>query len=354
MNIGIYSPDLDTFTLNEKYLLAAASLLSFEHKVTIFWDDTLILKKAAEKFSLDLSRVNISSNVFSGKTNFLKRFLSTLSFDRLLFSSKGSIPFVGAKKLLVLFQKPVGGMNTDSFAFIFRKSRVSKFVTVSHYTKKFIDSKFGSESIVLYPPSMSDINIDAQKENMILSVIELDYASVKRHIKEVETVLLAFKMFQKKRLKGWRLVICCNTSLNEDDCIKLEKKITHKKAQLVLNPSLDSIIELLSKAKIYWQATGFKENLEEFPERAEQFGTFALDAMSYGAVPMLINKGGLPEIIIDNENGYLWDSIEELVENTHRICVDNKKFQDMSEKAIDTSANFSIERFKQDLNHLIW
>lgn len=355
MNIGIYSPYLDTLTGGEKYIFTAASCLSSEHKVTVFWDDPSILQKASEKFNLDLSLVTISKNVFTKDISLLKRLILTNKYDRILYLSDGSIPLVASKKLFIHFQFPVEWVNTNSFPFLLKKSRISKIICNSYFTKKFIDKKFNVNSYVLYPPSDTNTNPIPPKENIILTVGRFSVLTNKTDFKKLGLLVNAFKKFQKKRLKGWKFTIVTSVMPDmENEFEDFQKNINSTAINVYKNTSYQEIINLYGRAKIYWHASGFGENLDKHPERAEHFGISTVEAMSYGAVPVVIDAGGQPEIVKNNENGMLWNSEDELIDMTHRIAVDRDLFEKLSANAVVSSKNFTIKRFCEELNHLIW
>jgi len=355
MNIGIYSPYLNTLTGGEKYIFTAASCLSKEHKVTIFWEDLGILEKASSKFDVDLTKVTIAENVFAKNYGTLKRIIKTLKYDRILFLSDGSIPIIGAKKLLVHFQFPVEWVNTNSFMFLFKKSRISKLICNSHFTKHYIDKKFKTDSYVLYPPATLNKKELPLKNNIILTVGRFSILPNGKDFKKLEFLATAFKKFQKKRLKGWNLSIVTSVPPElSEQFEKLEKKISSTHIKIYKNVSFSEIEDIYSKAKIYWHASGYMENLEKHPERAEHFGISTVEAMSFGAVPIVINVGGQPEIVKNNDNGFLWNTEEELIELTHKVIVDKELYKKVTERAIETSKNFTTERFCEELNHLVW
>ena len=202
MKIGIYSPYLDTLTGGEKYIFTMASCLSLEHEVTIFWDDFTILDEASKKFGLELSKVKVLPNILRNK-GFLGKFIDTLTYDRFIFLSDGSIPLLGAKKLFIHFQFPVEWANTSSLAFQIKKMFISKIICNSYYTKHYIDKKLGINSIVLHPPAEVKLKESLEKENTILTVGRFNRLTNGSDFKKLEEMVTAFKQFQKKRLKGW-------------------------------------------------------------------------------------------------------------------------------------------------------
>lgn len=354
MRIGIYSPYLATLTGGEKYIFTAADCLSREHKVTIFWDDASILKKAEEKFSLDLKNVELYPNIFDKHVGFLKRFFETLKYDRILFLSDGSIPIVGARKLLVHFQFPVEWVNTNSFVFLFRKSRISKIICNSGFTKQFIDKKFKVNSFVLYPPATTSGKI-FPKENSILTVGRFSMLKNGTDFKKLSFLVKCFKKFQKKRLKGWKMNIVTSVQPDMDEQFeKFSKNINSSYISVYKNATFEEIEKLYGKAKIYWHAAGFLEDLQKNPERAEHFGISTVEAMSFGAVPVVVNAGGQVEIVQNGDNGFLWNTEEELIERTHKLATDKMLLDELSRKAVESSKRFTHERFCEELNHLIW
>lgn len=354
MRIGIYSPYLQTLTGGEKYIFTAASCLSKEHDVSIFWNDSEILSKASRQFNLELDKVKIVDDIFSHEYSLIKRFFLSTKYDRILFLSDGSIPIVYCK-LIVHFQFPVEWVNTNSFPFLFKKSRISKIVCNSYFTKKYIDKKFGKESFVLYPPASTNHDKLEEKENLILTVGRFSILPNGTDFKKLAFLAESFKKFQRKRLKGWKMAIV--TSVKEEDeeeFKKFQRKIKNNKITIHKNASHEQIVSLYKKAKIYWHASGYGEDLMKFPERAEHFGISTVEAMSYGAVPVVVDAGGQPEIVKEGENGYLWRSVDELINKTHRLAVQKDLFAKLQEMGIETSKRFGKDRFCEELNHLIW
>ncbi len=354
MRIGIYSPYLQTLTGGEKYVFTAASCLSKEHDVVVFWDDKEILARASKQFNLDLENVKVVDDIFSHSYPPAKRFLSSTKYDRIFFLSDGSIPFIYCK-LIVHFQFPVEWVDTNSFLFMLKNSRISKVVCNSYFTKRYIDKKFGKDSFILYPPASTNSEPLGEKENLILTVGRFSILPNGTDFKKLAFLAESFKKFQRKRLKGWRMAIVTSVKGEDEDRFnKFQSEIKNSKITIYKNASHEQIISLYKKAKIYWHASGFGEDLLKFPERAEHFGISTVEAMSYGAVPVVVDAGGQPEIVKENENGYLWKSEDELIKKTHKLAVNKDLFANLQEEGVETSKRFGKERFCEELNHLIW
>ena len=66
----------------------------------------------------------------------------------------------------------------------------------------------------------------------------------------------------------------------------------------------------------HFRAAGYGVDEAAYPQNLEHFGIVTVEAMSYGCVPVVINKGGQAEIVQHGVNGFLWNSLEELAEYT--------------------------------------
>ena len=55
--------------------------------------------------------------------------------------------------------------------------------------------------------------------------------------------------------------------------------------------------DLYGRASIFWHAAGLGEDPERHPDRYEHFGITTVEAMSAGAVPVVIDAAGQAEIV---------------------------------------------------------
>jgi len=89
------------------------------------------------------------------------------------------------------------------------------------------------------------------------------------------------------------------------------------------------------------------------PEETEHFGMTVVEAMDSGLVPLVVAKGGLTEIVKDGQNGYTWQTTEELVAKTQLLLASPEALQKMSHLSQDSSQNFSKKSFEEKLLNLI-
>ncbi len=87
------------------------------------------------------------------------------------------------------------------------------------------------------------------------------------------------------------------------------------------------------KNKIYGEALGFLNPVQW----KEPFGLVMVESMATGTPVIAFNKGASPEIIADNETGYLVDNIDQMVEAIKKIsAIDRKKCRQRVEKMFTT------------------
>jgi glycosyltransferase involved in cell wall biosynthesis len=102
---------------------------------------------------------------------------------------------------------------------------------------------------------------------------------------------------------------------------------------------------LYQEAKIFWHAAGMNSDEETHPELAEHFGITTVEAMSAGCVPVVVNKGGQPEIVEHGVSGFVWNTPDELQEYTARLMKDEELWRRMSKAARLRAEKFSRQAF---------
>ncbi len=350
MKIGIYDPYLDTLSGGEKYMLSMASCLSKDNDVYIFWNDEEdIRKRAKSKLGIDLENVKFLDNIFSAKTSFVNRFRASRKFDKIIYLSDGSIPVLGCS-LFVHFQFPVEYVR-NTYKNRFKIKRAEAVICNSFFTKVFIDKKFGINSVVLYPPASSFSS--SKKENIILHVGRLGLDSNGVNFKKQDVMIDVFKKMIDSGLKNWKFLLIIGTKIEDSEKLSSLRELSKGyPIEILENVGQDALSEYYSKSKIYWHATGFGEDVEKYPEKAEHFGMSTVEAMSAGVVPVAINAGGQKEILRE-EDGFLWDSLRQLEEYTLRLINSPELLLSMSKNSIQRSMFFTGDRFCKEIKEII-
>lgn len=353
MKIGIFDPYLDDLGGGEKYMITLAECLSQDNSVTVFWDNKEDLKKVAERFSLDISRIILKSNIFSPDYNFFKRCIASMAYDAIVVLSDGSIPLVFSRKLFIHLQQPFPTIRM-SLKSNLKKMRVNSFFCNSFFTKSFIDKEFGINSKVLYPPVNVKIK-ESKKENIILHVGRFRVVNMgTQDYKKQEVMINTFRKMVDRGLENWKFILAIG--LQESDRSqfnRLQKKAEGYPIEFLINLNNDGLGKIYSKSKIYWHASGYGEDLNANPELAEHFGISTVEAMSAGVVPVVINKGGQKEIIEDGKNGFLWKDLGDFIEKTNDLIKDKKLWDQMSVNAKERSKMFGGDKFCNELKNII-
>lgn len=355
MKIAIYSPYLDTAGGGEKYILTIAECLSKENEVDILLDDHLFnigidaIKSKIEKLhGLDLSLVNFTKSPMGNGGNFLSRLLFLKQYDWLFFLTDGSIFWSSAKNSVVHFQVPFSDAPNGIWG---RLKQMSWDMAIynSDFTKRIVEKSWKIKGLVIYPPVSIERFTPLPKKNQILSVGRFfGFLKDKKH----EFLIDTFKgMVDKNNLKGWGLHLAGAAGEGDMEYVeKLKKQAEGYEIYFYPNAQIEEISKLYGESAVYWHAAGFGE---EDPKKFEHFGIVAVEAMAAGSIPVVINKGGLKEIVDDRINGFLWNSPEELEKFTLDIIENPKEASRIRAQGMKKAQEFSQEKFINKIKELV-
>lgn len=377
---GIYDPYLDTLGGGERYILTVAEvLLKNGYQVDLFWNgDQSLLAKAKDRFSLELDGLNFVPDIFGltpksidlvednealtklsqnhqtkiSLINKFKKIFSNIQITRhyglFFYLSDGSLPLLFSKHNILHAQVPFNFKPNfrDKIFNYFKILQFKEIVCNSKFTAKIIDNLYGKSSKVIYPPVDIDKFTKSNQENIILTVGRFDNVL---NAKRQDVLIEAFSKLIKTNPQ-WKLVLAGGSLENPDrnSYLKHLKFIAQNlPVEFVINPSFSELQALYSRSKIYWHAAGFGVNQNVHPEETEHFGIAVVEAMSSGLVPLVVNRGGLPEIITDNFNGYLWEDIDTLVSKTNLLIASPEIMSTFSRNALESVALFSKAEFSR-------
>lgn len=86
-----------------------------------------------------------------------------------------------------------------------------------------------------------------------------------------------------------------------------------------VNGGPDVLAGLYLQCDIYWHATGINDDVSNRPERFEHFGITIVEAMSAGAVPVVLRHGGPSNLVEDGRTGFLAGNREDLRDITAKV-----------------------------------
>ncbi len=223
----------------------------------------------------------------------------------------------------------------------------------SEFTKYWIKKYWNIESCLLYPLIDVDQFSSGVKTKKIISIGRFFAGG---HNKKHDVMIKAFKEMVDDHLEDWELVLIGGSTPGEEHIrylktLKLESE--NYPIKFLVDTPYAKLVDYLQCSSIYWHASGFGEDVTVNPVRFEHFGITTVEAMASGAVPVVINKGGQPEIINHGKNGYLWDDIEHLKKYTYSLMEDPQLFDRLSKQAQADSKKYSTEAFENSLKELL-
>ena len=235
------------------------------------------------------------------------------------------------------------------------------FISNSCFTNQWLGKRWPKvkRSMVVYPPCFDSADLkgrydEKQKKNIILSVgrFFVDWHN-KRQVEMIQ-----FFMNGKDKFENFEYHLVGNVqSDNPKDLeyLKEVKNLAAKAGNVFVheNCPYSELVDLYKKAKIFWHATGYGISEEDEPEKMEHFGITTVEAMSYGAVPVVIDKAGQKEIVEQGVTGFKWLTEEECVGFTAKLASDDGLRKAMAKKASASLEPFSYEAFYKKMKSVV-
>lgn len=350
VKVGIFDYYLDTYGGGEKDICTMAQALSPYYDVEIISFKNAPKNELESKLNVDLSNVKIikaapftSYNLFSRALRFVSVKTAWKNLTRRYDLFVNLVNYVPppsyAKKNILRVQFPTDKKNL--------MENNNLLIVNSEYVRNWTKIRWGADAEVLYPPVEHFRR--GIKENIFLSVGRFFQGG---HNKKHLNMISAFKRMCDNGLKGWEFHLVGGVlagKKNEEYLREVKKAI--KGYPIFIHPDLSFSLlsDFYSKSKIYLHSAGFGEDCELYPERYEHFGITTVEAMSAGCVPVVINGGGQPEIVSHGENGFLWNTEEELIECCWKVIKDEHLFERLSASAEAASTKFGVERYQREV-----
>jgi glycosyltransferase involved in cell wall biosynthesis len=219
----------------------------------------------------------------------------------------------------------------------------------SAYTQGWVKRLWGRDSEVFHPPVT--LVPRGTKEPVILSVGRFLLPGTGHNKKQLEMVE-AFRRLYERGAHGWQfhLVGGC---LPEHAAYLGQIRAAAEGLPVVLHPDASGadLRALYGRASIFWHAAGLDEHIERHPDRHEHFGITTVEAMSAGAVPVVIDAAGQVEIVEQGVSGYRFGSLEGLVAHTERLIADPRWRTTLSTAAERRAEAFGWDAFVTRVGH---
>ncbi len=216
----------------------------------------------------------------------------------------------------------------------------------SAYTREWIDTLWHREAAVLHPPIETTRFTPAPVREKVIASVGRFFSPGLGHAKrQLEMVRWFGELHRAGKLDGWRFVVvggCENSQLPY--LAQVRAAAAGLPVEVHPNAPRPMVEQLLSRASIFWSATGYAEG-DHRPWAAEHFGMTTVEAMAGGCVPVVIDKAGQREIITPGVDGFRWSSPLELMRQTVQVAGDEALRARLATAAITRSATFSDAAF---------
>jgi len=214
-----------------------------------------------------------------------------------------------------------------------------------HWTKRY----WGVNSSIVYPPLREGLTPSEVKQPRVLTIGAFYAAQHKKH----EVTVNAFRQMCDAGVVGWEYVLmgACGKSPEDTAYVNHLKELAcGYPVRILTDVSGAELKELIETSSILWHAMGYGVDPEQNPGRMEHFGMVATEALAAGTVPVVFNGGGLPEIVEDGSNGFLWTTPEQLVSATQRLIENPELLRRIRQNSVESSQRFANEAFERRLS----
>lgn len=373
----------------EKHGLAIAAVLSEVADVTVVTDGTAALHEAAQFHQLDLKDCRVvplsrgrslplrAAYRMKASVAYLRRMqnwedrrtLRGIGFDvfvNVAFESTLANPcergvFVcmfphrpsgliadpvrrASEKRADWFGRLIGGTSlrvSDSY---------SRVVTNSTFTAEWLGRWWGiAPDGVIFPPCEDMRRPAIPRGRSILSVGRFVADVGDTLLKRQDVLLRAFASLPELHEAGWTLDLVGpvhDEGPSRAAVEKLKRQAHGLPVQIHESIPHDDLVTMMNRARIYWHAMGFGSDVETNPGGQEHFGMSTVEAMSAGAVPIVLDTAGARDSVRDRVDGIRWSTIEELVAETRRLALDDRRWENMSIAAQRGASRFSYAAFR--------
>jgi glycosyltransferase involved in cell wall biosynthesis len=214
----------------------------------------------------------------------------------------------------------------------------------SRYTQRWIERLWHRQSGLLHPPVRMATR--GEKAPVILSVGRFFLPGTGHNKKQLDMVGAFRALVARGGADGWEYHLVGGCA---DEHRPYLDQIREAASGLpvVLHPDASGAVlgDLYARASIFWHAAGLGEDPERHPDRYEHFGITTVEAMSAGAVPVVIDAAGQVEIVDHGTNGYRFADLDGLVAHTERLIADPSWREVLSHAAERRAREFSWEAF---------
>ena len=214
-----------------------------------------------------------------------------------------------------------------------RVSRVRILLSVSNFTRGFVERKWGRESTTVYPPcpveAYSDLSRVQPRENLVVTVGR--FVPEKRFHIFVELA---------RMVPGTRFVAIGSLSDGTSAYYELLRRLAPENVSFVLSP-LRKVKDVFGRAMAYVHCA---EN--------EHFGITIVEAMAAGCVPIVHDSGG-PREIVSSDVGFRWRDLAVAARQITILAENDQLRGELSAASSSRAWEFRPEVFESEIARVL-
>ncbi len=224
---------------------------------------------------------------------------------------------------------------------------------ISEFSRNWMREYWSKDGPLLYPPVDTSGAESRPKQRIILGVGRFFRGS---HEKKHGEMIKQFVQMVREGLRGWTLHLAGHQSgrdIDLDYTAELRRRAHGHPIEIHVDMDFERLRRLYADASIYWHAAGFGERVTRNPVRFEHFGITVVEAMASAAVPIVLDQGGLPELVTNGVDGFHWSTPRQLRARTWELVRDPARREHMAAAARASSEKFNVPAFRARLNELV-
>ncbi len=221
-------------------------------------------------------------------------------------------------------------------------------VANSAFTAGWIARRWGRAAVVIPPPVRAIAPLPKTPTIVALG----RFTAGARGKRQLELVQL-FRTLQEGGLTGWTLHLC---GIVEEAGRAYFAEVQAAAAGLsvqfhigVPRAELDAIV---GQAGLFWHAAGV-DAAPDAPHLLEHFGISTAEAMSAGCIPVVIGRGGQPEVVGPALAAWTWQTWPECRAKTTQLIADPSLCDSLRAPAQAQAAGFAPARFQERVAGLL-
>lgn len=224
-------------------------------------------------------------------------------------------------------------------------------VSNSAFTKGWVQRRWGVESDVLFPPVT---RFERRAKDPVILNVGRFFPADQGHSKRQLELVTAFRDVVDRGHRDWELHLVggCDAK-GERYLAEVRAAAAGYPVVIHANAPGAELAELYGRASIYWHASGLGVDPEKEPDVLEHFGISTVEAMSAGAVPVVLGVGGLVETVRHGVDGYHFRTPDGLAAMTASLIDDPGARQRMSASSEERARTFGIEAFAERLDRIV-